>query len=69
MFVGLKKKGKDTRRFRYLGRYHAVRVQPLTQEEWASLPEDVRNVVYHEASAVTDRNSPYAGPEDIRKDD
>lgn len=41
VFVGLKKKGKDTRRFRYLGKYRAVRVQPLTKEEWATLPEHV----------------------------
>lgn len=42
VFVGLKKKGKDTRRFKYLGKYRAVRVQPLTKEEWAGLPEPVR---------------------------
>jgi hypothetical protein len=36
VFSGIKK-GKDTRRFRYLGKYQAVRVNPLTVAEWQAL--------------------------------
>ncbi|KAF5336827.1 hypothetical protein D9611_003287 [Ephemerocybe angulata] len=43
VFVGLKKAGKDMRRFRYLGKYRVVRVHPLVKEEWESLSEHVRN--------------------------
>jgi len=41
VFVGgLKSNSKDTRRFQYVGKYSASRVQPLTVAEWTSL--DVR---------------------------
>ena len=28
--------------FLYCGRYHVLRVDPLTKEEWATLPDKVR---------------------------
>ncbi|KAG2023359.1 hypothetical protein CC2G_001021 [Coprinopsis cinerea AmutBmut pab1-1] len=41
VFVGVKK-GKENRRFRYLGKYRAVRVNPLTPDEWNFLDVKVR---------------------------
>ncbi|TFK30556.1 hypothetical protein FA15DRAFT_662534 [Coprinopsis marcescibilis] len=44
VFAGLSKtKSKDTRRFRYLGKYEAVRVSPLSVAEWNSLDLRVRS--------------------------
>lgn len=38
VFVGLKKtKTRDNRRFRYLGKYIAKRVEPLSAQEWKTL--------------------------------
>lgn len=45
VFVGLQKKGKNTRRFRYMGQYEATRVTALTPEEWKDLPQDVSSLV------------------------
>ncbi|KAJ2928897.1 hypothetical protein H1R20_g8267, partial [Candolleomyces eurysporus] len=42
VFVGLKKKSKETRRFRYLGKYQAKRVDSLSRNEWLSLPATMR---------------------------
>lgn len=42
IFVGLaKQKGDTQRNHRYLGMYKAIRVSPLTAEEWNGLSEEV----------------------------
>ncbi|TEB39262.1 hypothetical protein FA13DRAFT_1725238 [Coprinellus micaceus] len=64
VFVGLKKKGKDTRRFKYLGKYRAVRVQPLTKEEWAGLPEPIRKTY---AKTTKDKTKDTRSADDVAK--
>ncbi len=43
VFVGLfKDKSRERRRYQYIGVYRAVRVPPLTVDEWNTLSESVR---------------------------
>ena len=43
VFVGLlKDKSRERRRYQYIGVYRAVRVPPLTVDEWNTLSEPVR---------------------------
>ncbi|KAJ3538730.1 hypothetical protein NMY22_g5040 [Coprinellus aureogranulatus] len=64
VFVGLPKKGKDRRRFRYLGKYKAFRVQPLTVQEWAGLPEHVKKTY---AKTTKDKTKDIRSVEEILK--
>ncbi|EDR15034.1 uncharacterized protein LACBIDRAFT_300769 [Laccaria bicolor S238N-H82] len=54
VFVGLKKtKTKDNRRFRYLGKYIAKRVEPLSPQEWKTLAIHVRCTYVQTTKAKT----------------